>query len=204
MRIAAAVLLATLASAAVAQELEKPLGELLEALPPPEGEAARPASPPAAPPPEVPQGSVGTLQLPPSQADEGLAPGASTDEAVDAVVDMPGLDVAPADEAAAAAAEAEAAWAAMQEARRAKVNALEAPLVAGLNAEAAERLEEQRRRNEEAQAAYQQSLAEREEAIRRRDSQYRAALESHRREAERQRQRYEACLAGVREACEAR
>ena len=179
-----------LGAAATAQEADKPLGELLEALPAPEGER-RPATAP--PPPPVPPGGVGTLDLPASRAAEGPLGELEAAEAAP--------EAAPLDAEARAAAEADAAWAAMQEERRAKVNAVEAPLVDRLNTQVIEREEARRRAAAEAQAAYEQSLAEREAEMRRREVQYAAAVERHRREVERQRAQYQACLAGDEIAC---
>lgn len=194
-RIFASAFFAVAAHGAAAQETGKPLGELLDVLPPPEGAPAEPASPPPAPPPEVSQGSVGTLVLPPSQADGLGAP------AVPASGEVADVAQAEAEAPLDGEAEADAAWAAMQEERRRKVNEVEAPLVARLNAEVAARQEAQRRANEEARAAREASLAAREETIRRAEAEYRAALERHRRELEMQQARYQACLDGHDAAC---
>lgn len=179
------VLAVAMAAPLAAQDSDKPLGELLEILPPTEAEEedGEDVARPAPPPPTVAPGTVATTELPASNLDETF-----------------GTAVAGA-EPAATPSEADAAWAAMQERRRQEVNAIEAPRVAGLNAEVEARLEEAARREAEARADYERRLAEHDESVRRIEAEHRAALERHRQEIARQRAQYEACLAGDRLAC---
>jgi hypothetical protein len=101
--------------------------------------------------------------------------------------------------------DADASWAALQEQRRQEINALEAPVVARLNANVAAGQEAARLRAEQVQADYERDLADREESIRRADDEHRAAMAAHDAEVARQRAAYQAqvaaCLAGDREAC---
>ncbi len=202
-----------------AQTPDEPLGDLLNVIPLPEGppaEADAPASSPSpprfvpAPAPSVPAGNVLPVDLPPSAATgEPVLPDEAASEADLAAQDgLAGEADLTEEEAAAAAADAaaEAAWAAIQEQRRAQVNAVEAPIVAGLNAEMAARAEAEGRRMAEERAAYEQSLIELEEQARRREAEHAAAMEAHARRIAREqaeyRARVEACLAGDRRACE--
>lgn len=174
-----------IAAPLAAQDANKPLGELLEVLPPTEAEEEE-VAPLAPSPPTVAPGTVATTELPASSLDEPF--GAANADA----------------EPAAAPTEADAAWAAMQERRRQEVNAVEAPRVAELNGAIEARLEETERRNAEAQADYERRLAAHDEEVRRAEADHQAALERHRRDVARQRAQYEACLAGDRLACPSR
>lgn len=177
-----------LAGSAAAQQ-GKPLGDLLDTLPPAETEVKpEPARPAAAPAPRVAPGQVGTAELPPSRA-QGLAPSAEAEEAPPPP-------------------EADAAWAAAQERRRAEINAVEGPLVEALNAEMAARQAQETRRIEAEMAEHRRRVAEHARRVaeveaerERRDAEHRAEVERHRREYERRRALYEACLAGDRSAC---
>ena len=210
--------------------MERPLGDLLDSLPSDEVEAPVGAEPADAPPPERPfapllrppppsraapappapvpaplppapvPGQIGTTDLPPSavlypENDPPPAP--------------PGADALPApiaiDPPPPPPTEADLAWRALQEQRRQEINALEAPLVARLNAQVAADQEAARLRAEQDQADYEQALADREAEIARIEADHQAAIEAHRRAVARQRAEYEArvaaCLAGDRAAC---
>lgn len=184
-------------SGTVAQEAERPLGDLIETLPPPEDEAAPPArevpvAPIVRPPPAVEPGRVGTTDLPPS---------AVLDETDVAELTAPADPVVPIVAPPSPANDS----AALQEQRRQEINAVEAPVVANLNAAQVARQEETRRQEEAAQADYARSVAEREEAIRASEAEYQAALAAHDERVKRERAEYEArvaaCLDGDREAC---
>lgn len=182
---------------ATAQEAERPLGDLIEALPPPEGEAAPPArevpvAPIVRPPPVVEPGRVGITDLPPSTVLDEMD---ETERAAPAEPPVPIVSPpTPAND-----------WAALQEQRRQEINAVEAPVVAELNAAQAVRLEEARLQEQAAQAAYAQTLADREDAIRSNEADYQAALAAHDERVRRERAEYEArvaaCLDGDRDAC---
>lgn len=194
---------ASLAVAASAQE--RPLGDLLETLPPAENAPpAREPSPPLPivrpPPPDVPAGTVGTTELPPSTITYGTEPTAPA-------IGTPAPPVVAVD-APPAPTEADLAWQALQEERRRAVNTVEAPLVARLNADQAAEQEAARLRAAQAQAGYEQSLADREQAIRDADTAHQADLRAYEARLARQRADYEAqvaaCLDGDREACRPR
>lgn len=224
-RLFPAVAVGLLAAQIAAQEPGRPLGDLLDTLPPPEDAARSPrgAAPapevaddgkpvlpivrpppfsenpppprPLPPPPAVAPGRVGTMDLPPSTVTYERPP---VPEAPVVAVDAPPAPVgAPLD--------ADADWAALQEQRRQEINALEAPLVARLNANVAAEQEASRLRAEQAQADYERELADREDSIRRADDEHQAAMAAHDAEVARQRAAYQAqvaaCLAGDREAC---
>lgn len=182
-RLIPVALAVAIATPLAAQDAAKPLGELLEVLPPTEAEEVAPPAPTA---PNVAPGTVATTELPASSLGEPIG--------------VTNADAEP----AAAPSEADAAWAAMQERRRQEVNAIEAPRVAELNAGVEARLEEAARQEAEARADYERRLAEHDESVRRIEAEHRAALERHRREIARQRTQYEACLAGDRLACPSR
>lgn len=180
--------LVALGTLAAAQQPDKPLGELLESLPEPEAERREAAEPAPARPTPSPRSGISTAELPPSEPARLDAPEAS--------------NVVAATEAG-AAAEADSAWAALQERRRQEINAVEAPIVARLNAEMVERQEAFERQVAEERAAHERRVAAHAAEVRRLEAEHRAALEAHRREEQRLRALYQACLAGDRAACDA-
>lgn len=212
-----------LAAPAAAQDRDRPLGDLLDALPPDDAETPdkvapaapapdrpfapllRPAPPQSrpAPAPAPLPGRIGTTDLPPSavlypETDPPPAPpeGLSGD-ALGAPVAIDPPPPPP--------TEADLAWEALQEQRRQAINAEEAPLVARLNARVAADQEAARLRAEQDQADYEQALADRDAEAARIEADHQAAIEAHRRAVARQRADYEArvaaCLAGDRAAC---
>lgn len=194
-----------LSVSAPAQETQPPLGDLLQNLPPAEDALPPQEAPPPVPlvrppPPDVAPGRVGTTELPPSSVIYGNDPAA-------AQADTPPPPVVEVD-APPAPTEADIAWQALQEERRQKVNAEEAPVVARLNAGQAAEQEAARLRAEQAQAEYEQSLVDREQAIRDAEAAHQADLEAHEVRLARQRADYEtqvaACLDGDRDACKPR
>lgn len=182
--------LAALGAVASAQQPGKPLGELLDSLPPPEAEAPEPAQPAPARPAPLPSSGVGTVDLPPSQPAR-----------IDAPEAVPAIDAK--DSAAIEAAAADAAWADLQEQRRAEINAVEGPIVDRLNARMVERQQAFERQVAEERAAHERRVAAHAAEVRRLEAEHRAALERHRREEERLRALYQACLAGDEAACAA-
>lgn len=221
-RLLPAVAAVLLAAHVAAQESNRPLGDLLDTLPPPEAAPRQPGvaapevadedkpvlpivrPPPfsAAPPPQplpplptVAPGRVSTMDLPPSTVIyERPAPAETPVVAVEA----PPAPIG-------ATTDADANWAALQERRRQEINALEAPVVARLNANVAAEQEAARLRAEQAQADYERDVANREDAIRQTEEEHQAAMAAHDADVARQRTAYEAqvaaCLAGDREAC---
>jgi hypothetical protein len=181
---------------ASAQQPGKPLGELLESLPPPEAEAREAVQPATARPAPPPRSGVGTIELPPSQPARIDAP-----EAVPAVdaKDPEALE----DPEAVEAAVADAAWADLQEQRRAEINAVESPIVDRLNAQMVQRQQAFERQVAEERAAHERRVAAHAAEVRRLEAEHRAALERHRAEEERLRALYQACLAGDEAACAA-
>ncbi len=210
-----------LAVPAAAQDRDRPLGDLLDALPPDDAETPdkvapaapapdrpfapllRPAPPQSrpAPVPAPPPGRIGTTDLPPSAV---LYPETDPPPAPPEDVPGDGSDV-PVAIAPPPPSEADLAWQALQEQRRQEINALEAPLVARLNARVAADQEAARLRNEQAQADYEQALLDRDEEAARIEADHQAAIAAHRRAVVRQRADHEArvaaCLAGDRTAC---
>jgi hypothetical protein len=218
-------------AAAPAQDRDRPLGDLLDALPadddaeaPGEVEGEKPAPPaerpfapllrppppssrPAPPPPAAPEpGRIGTLELPPSaflyrEDDPPPAPPDPPGESA------PGeaVRLAPPPPPPPPPTEADLAWEAMQEQRRREINAVEGPEVARLNEKVAADREAARLRDEQARADYERALLEREVEAARIEADHRAAVEAYRRAVARQRAEYEArvaaCLAGDRAAC---
>lgn len=195
-----------LAANASAQEARPPLGDLLQGLPPAEdAPPPRRETPPPVPlvrppPPDVAPGRVGTTELPPSSVTYGSDPPVA--QAVTTPPPVVAVDAPP------APTEADIAWQALQEERRQKVNAEEAPVVARLNAGQAAEQGAARLRAEQAQAEYEQSLADREQAIRDAEAAHQADLQAHEARLARQRADYEvqvaACLDGDRDACKPR
>ncbi|MBX3562476.1 MAG: hypothetical protein KF780_11770 [Sphingomonas sp.] len=209
-----------LAAPAAAQDRDRPLGDLLDALPDdgaeapekPEPAAAaperpfapllRPPPPRARPAPAPVPGRIGTTELPPSAAlypenDPSPAPPAGlSGDALGAPV---AIDPPP------PPTEADLAWQALQEQRRREINAVEAPLVARLNAQVAADQEAARLRAEQDRADYERALLDRDAEAARIEADHRAAIEAHRRAVARQRAAHEArvaaCLAGDRAAC---
>ncbi len=212
------------AAPAAAQDRDRPLGDLLDALPPDPAETSgkaeaqapeperpfapllRPSPPqsrlvPApAPPPEP--GRIGTTDLPPSAVlypDDDLLPALAEEAESDSPVAIaPPPPISP-------PTEADLAWQALQEQRRQEINAEEAPLVARLNVRAAADQETARLRAEQALADHEQAMLDREAEIARIEADHRAATEAHRRAVARQRAEHEArvaaCLDGDRAAC---
>lgn len=179
--------LAAFGAVASAQQPGKPLGGLLDSLPPPETEARQPAP---ARPAQPPRSGVGTVELPPSQPARIDAP---EEESAIETKDPESIEAAAAD----------AAWADLQEQRRAEINAVESPIVDRLNAEMVERQQAFERQVAEERAAHERRVAAHAAEVRRLEAEHRAALERHRREEERLRAIYQACLAGDEAACAA-
>ncbi|MDQ8757825.1 hypothetical protein RCO27_16485 [Sphingosinicella sp. LHD-64] len=213
---------AVLAAPATAQQPERPLGDLLESLPPPEAaqrsEAAprepsprieengpaipivRPppfsATPPPLPPPLPPPPTV----TPGHVGTMDLPPSSVTYDMPAPAADVPltetpvvAVEAPPAPVGTDTAANAE--WAALQEQRRQEINAVESPVVARLNANIAAEQEAARQRAEQAQADYEQAVVDREESIRRTEEEHQAAIAAHDAEVARRRAAYEAQVA---------
>lgn len=85
--------------------------------------------------------------------------------------------------------------------RQTEINVSESQITENLNVQMIARQEAARRLREADQAEYRRRRISWEAESRRREAEYLTAIERHRRDVERQRARYRACLAGERSAC---
>lgn len=171
---------ALFAAPVFAQSADKPLGDLLDAIPQerPAGETAPPPAPP--PPPPVPRTGIGSTDLPPS--------------AIEPVVETP------------AEGEVEAPVELTEEQKRlAELDAAERRRTEALNRSVTERNEAIRLANEEAAEAHRREIAAAEAEAERVAAEYRAAVERTRQQAVRERSLWEArvraCQDGDRSQC---